>query len=209
MISSILKFFGCTPKSNKPQNQAISEKTELDDQIAKSIEEFKNRKIHKALTTEIIELTSDDELLQVVFDNLSEQLPKDYRKEYEFITTKFNSSQQAIFLSWWLEGEVNNGGFNQYYTNSSGQYAEMVPPLLEKMGATKFAELVNRANRIYQSNYEQITKGQDGTIEGFSKSYENNPLNGLDNEFYELYKEENLYKKQIEFIRANKDDFIN
>ncbi|MCB0541854.1 MAG: hypothetical protein KDE33_30410, partial [Bacteroidetes bacterium] len=66
-----------------------------------------------------------------------------------------------------------------------------------------------RANRIYQSNYEQITKGQDGTIEGFSKSYENNPLNGLDNEFYELYKEENLYKKQIEFIRANKDDFIN
>ena len=209
IISSIFKFFGCTSKSGNSQNQTISEKTELDEQIMKSVEEFKNRKIYKKLTAEIIESTSDDELLQVVFDNLSEQLPKDYRKEYEFITTKFNSSQQAIFLSWWLEGEVNNGGFNQYYTNSSGQYAEMVPQLLEKMGAIRFAELTDRANKIYKSNFEEITKEQDGTIEGFSKSYENNPLNDLDSEFYELYKEEDLYKKQIEFIRANKEDFIN
>ena len=208
MMSSIINFFGCSPKSKRPTNLTNSEKTEFDEQIAKSIEDFKNRKIYTKLSVKIIDLTPDDKLLQVVFDNLSEQLPKDYRKEFEFITKKFNSSQQAIYLTWWLEGEVNNGGFNQFYTNSSGQYADMVPEQLRKMGATKFAELAERANQIYKSNYEQIRKEQDGTIEGFSKSYENNPLNELDDEFYKLYEQENLYMKQIEFIRMNKNDFI-
>jgi hypothetical protein len=181
----------------------------MDEQIANSIESFKNREVHENLTLEIIDSTSDEQLLQVVFDNLTAQIPRNYKKEYEFITTRFNSSQQAIFLSWWLEGEVNNGGFNQYYTNSSGQYAEMVPGLLKKMDALKFAELAERANQIYRSNYKQITKDQDGTLEGFSKSYENNPLNDLDSEFYKLYDQENLYQKQIEFIRKNKKDFVN
>ena len=208
-MGSMLKFFGCTSNKTNANNQKNKEQTEFEEKIAKSLEEFQNRKIHKNLSVDIIDSTEDDKLLQVVFDNLSEQLPKDHKKEYEFITTKFNSSQQAIFLSWWLEGEVNNGGFNQYYTNSSGQYADLVPNLLVKMDAVKFADLAKRANQIYKTNYKQITKEQDGSLEGFSKSYENNPLNDLDTEFYKLYEVENLYDKQIKFIRNNKKDFVN
>ena len=208
MIGSILKFFGCTSNSEK-NSQANKEQTEFEQIIANSIDEFQNRTIHKSLSTEIIDSTADDELLQVVFDNLSEQIPTDYRKEFKFITTKFNSSQQAIFLSWWLEGEVNNGGFNQYYTNSSGQYADIVPNLLAKMNAFKFADLADRANKTYKSHHKTITQEQDGSLEGFTKSYEDNPLNDLDTEFYKLYEEENLHQKQIEFIRNYKDDFVN
>ena len=209
MMGSILKFFGCNSNKAKENSQKNKEQTEFEEKIAKSLDEFQNRTIHKNLSVDIIDSTEDDKLLQVVFDNLSEQLPKDYKKEYEFITTKFNSSQQAIFLSWWLEGEVNNGGFNQYYTNSSGQYANLLPNLLAKMDAVKFSDLAKRANQIYKTNYKQITKEQDGSLEGFSKSYENNPLNDLDTEFYKLYEVENLYDKQIKFIRNNKKDFVN
>ena len=209
MIGSILKFFGCTSNKIKVNKQNNKEQTEFEQKIAKSLDEFQNRTIHKNLSIQIIDSTADDKLLQVVFDNLSEQLPKDYQKEYEFVTTKFNSSQQAIFLSWWLEGEVNNGGFNQYYTNSSGQYADLVPNLLTKIDAVKFSDLAKRANEIYKTNYKQITKEQDGSLEGFSKSYENNPLNDIDTEFYKLYEVENLYDKQIKFIRNNKEDFVN
>lgn len=209
IISSIFKLSGCIPNNSNPENQAKSEKKELTEEFSKSIEDFQNRKIYKHLTTEIIDSTSDDNLLQLVFDNLSEQLPDDYKMEYDFITLNFNSSQQAIYLSWWLEAEVNNGGFNQYYSNSSGQYAKLMPKLLSKMKAPKFSELTDRANKIYKSNLDKITKEQDGTLEGFSKSYENNPLNDLDGEFYKLYEEENLYQIQIEFIRRNKNDFVN
>ena len=208
MLGSILEIIGCNPKHKKSAGQSVKDVNEISAQILKSNEEFVNRTIHKFLTNEIIDATADDKLLQVVFDNLSEQLPKDHRKEYDYVTTKFNSSQQAIFLCWILEGEVNNGGFNQYYTNSSDQYASLVPELLSMMKATKFAELISRANVIYETNYQKITKDQDGTLAGFSKSYEENPLSTLDTEFYNLYLEENLHQKQIDFIRMNKEDFI-
>lgn len=207
MIGSLINFSNCSKENRNKNNSSLS--SEQKKQVSESVEQFKNRKIYKKLTVKIIDSLTNDELLQVVFDNLSEKLPKDYKKEYQHITENFNSSQQAIYLIWWLEGEINNGGFNQYYTNSNGQYADIIPSLLEKMQAKEFADLMKRANKTYKTEFETITKDQNGTLEGFSQSYENNPLNTYDNEFYKLYDSENIYKKQIEFIRKNKEDFIN
>ena len=54
---------------------------------------------------------------------------------------------------------------------------------------------------------ERITKHQDGTLDGFSKSYEDNPLNNFDTEFYALYKTENLQQLQVDFVRRRKSQF--
>ena len=193
----IFLFLSCNSNPNK-----------IDRNMTPSIEAYENRKIYRELTVAIIDSIEDMQLLQVVFDNLSEQLPKDYSKHYDFITLKFNSSQQAIYLSWWLEAEVNNGGFNQYFANTDGQYAELLPSLLNKMKAYKISNLVKDANLIYNKHYQSITQNQDGTVEEFSKSYEDNPLNDLDNKFYKLYESENLTQKQIDFIRNHKEDFV-
>lgn len=195
-IAIILNLFGCSGQTKKE-----------DDQLSKRMEAFKNRPIHKVLTEKIIDTTSDDDLLLVVFDNLTEKLPSDYKKEYETVTT-WNKSRQAIYLIWLLEGEVNNGGFNQFYFNSSGQFYKHLPEVLRLVGANKFASLTEKANKIYEKENEKITKHQDGTIEGFSKSYDDNPLNELDTEFYELPKKENLQQIQIDYIRKNKNEFI-
>lgn len=77
------------------------------------------------------------------------------------------------------------------------------------IGANRFSDLATRANTTYKLEYEKITAHQDGTLEGFSKSYENNPLDVYDDEFYELYKEENLNDLQIKYIRLHKSDFFN
>jgi len=142
-----------------------------------------------------------------VFDNLSEKLPEDYEKEYETVMT-WNKSRQAIYIIWVLEAEVNNGGYNQFYSNSSGQFYKELPQALRLVGATGFADLTQRANDLFEKENENITKHQDGTIEGFSKSYEDNPLNDLDTEFYELYETEKLMQIQVDYIRQNKNDFI-
>ena len=73
---------------------------------------------------------------------------------------------------------------------------------------TGFAELTQRANDLFEKENEKITKHQDGTIEGFSKSYEDNPLNDLDTEFYDLYETEKLMQIQVDYIRQNKNEFI-
>ena len=203
IISTILNLFGCSGQSKNDDGKLTPEMEEI---IASSVDEFKNRPIHKKLSEQIIDTTSDENLLQVVFDNLSEKQPNDYKKEYETVIS-WNKSRQAIYMIWILEAEVNNGGYNQFYFNSSRQFYKHLPEALKLVGATKFADLTERANKTLESENEKITKHQDGTIEGFSKSYDENPLNDFDTEFYELYKTENLQQIQIDFIRKNKKEF--
>jgi hypothetical protein len=111
-------------------------------------------------------------------------------------------------MIWLLEAEVNNGGYNQFYFNSSGQFYKQLPEALRLIGAYKFADLTIRANNTYEKENAKITKYQDGTIEGFSKSYDDNPLNKFDDEFYDLYKQEDLQKIQVDYIRKHKSAFV-
>lgn len=204
LISTILNFFDCSGQQKKDEGKLSKE---MEEQLANSVEAFKNRPIYKELTEQIIDTTSDENLLQVVFDNLSEKQPADYEKEYETVMS-WNKSRQAIYMIWALEAEVNNGGYNQFYFNSSGQFYMHLPDALRLVGAKKFADLTEKANKTFENENEKITKHRDGTIEGFSKSYDDNPLNDFDSEFYDLYKTENLQQIQVDFIRKNKKEFI-
>lgn len=203
-ISTILNLFGCSGEAKKDAG-GLSKETQ--EQLTNSVEAFKNRSIHKELTNQIIDKTSDEDLLQVVFDNLSEKQPIDYKKEYETVMS-WNKSRQAIYMIWLLESEVNNGGYNQFYFNSSGQFYKHLPEALKLVGANKFADLTKKANDTFLRENSKITQHQDGTLEGFSKSYDDNPLNKFDHEFYDLYKIEDLQQIQIDFIRKNKTEFI-
>ena len=79
---------------------------------------------------------------------------------------------------------------------------------LELIGAAQFAELVEKANRTYSEIKDELEAKDDRITESFSESYEDNPLNELDDRFYELEESENLDSLQIMFIRKNKEDFI-
>ena len=204
LIATILNFFGCTGQTKK-NDSGLSK--EMEEQLAQSVEAFKKRPIHKELTEQIIDTTLDDNLLQVVFDNLSEKQPTNYEKEYETVMS-WTKSRQAIYMIWVLEAEVNNGGYNQFYFNSSGQFYKHLPDALRLVGATKFADLTKRANETFEKENPKITQHQDGTLEGFIKSYDDNPLNKYDDEFYDLYKTENLQQIQVDYIRKNKKEFI-
>lgn len=204
LIATILNLLGCSGRT-KENNSGLS--NEMEEQLAQTIEAFNNRPIHKELTEQIIDTTSDENLLQMIFDNLSEKQPADYEKEFESVMS-WNKSRQAIYMIWALEGEVNNGGYNQFYFNSSGQFYKHLPDALKLVGANKFADLTKRANETFEKENPKITQHQDGTLEGFNKSYDDNQLNNFDDEFYNLYKTENLQQIQVDFIRKNKKEFI-
>ena len=203
IVTTILNLFGCSGQIKKDDGKLSKE---MNEQLANSVEAFKNRPIHKELTEQIIDTTADENLLQVVFDNLSEKQTTDYEKEYETVMS-WNKSRQAIYMIWALEAEVNNGGYNQFYSNSSGQFYKHLSDALKLVGANKFADLTKRANETFEKENPKITQHQDGTLEGFSKSYDDNPLNKFDDEFYDLYKTENLQQVQVDFIRKHKTEF--
>ena len=57
------------------------------------------------------------------------------------------SEAEKVFVAiWGLEADVNNGGFSQYYYNSSGDHAMHAPGALRAIGANQMAGIVDKAN---------------------------------------------------------------
>jgi hypothetical protein len=54
-----------------------------------------------------------------------------------------------VIIVWSLQGEVGNGGFDQFYFNSSGDYAAETVEVLERIGAHRTAALVAEGNRLF------------------------------------------------------------
>jgi uncharacterized membrane-anchored protein YjiN (DUF445 family) len=205
MLSSLLSIFGCKGQTKE------KEKDKINQQVDKSIEDFLKRPIYSVLTVNILDSVENDKLEQTIIDNILSKLDSNdsSEKQYEIIKS-LSKGRQSIFSTWVLEGEVNNGGFNQYFYNfaSSGQYAEEARDGFKLINAIKHAALTQKAIDVILKNAKKLSKFKDGTLESFSKSYENNPLNPLDNEFYGLGKIENLSELRIKYIRDHLLEFI-
>src|SRR5258708_26400252 len=74
--------------------------------------------------------------------DLSESKRTKFGKE-DFET---QSVPQKVFSSVWaVESEVNNGGFSQYFLNSSAETSAFVAEALEAIGAPRTADICRRA----------------------------------------------------------------
>ena len=180
---------------------------EESDKMQKLFEDFEKRTIYKVLTVDIIKNIKDENLEQAIIDNIQTKFNKDFSNEEEVVRS-LSEGKKAIYVTWILEAEVNNGGFNQFYFNSSGQLADLGEDAFKTIGASQFADLVAQANSIYDVTKENLEKYNDGTIESFSKSYDQNPLNDLDDKFYKLYKHEPLDQIKVQYIRNNVKEFV-
>ncbi|MEQ8316912.1 MAG: DMP19 family protein [Phycisphaerales bacterium] len=65
---------------------------------------------------------------------------------------KLTEPEQVFRAIWELEADVNNGGFAQYYLNSSGDSAWFAPTALEQIGAKQASEVVAQANALFPSS---------------------------------------------------------
>ena len=89
-----------------------------------------------------------------------------------------------------LEMEVNNGGFNQYFINSSGQNCYETLKALKKNGKVKTAKLLESAINLINPNHisekEFVEKLQKREVEELYDEKISTELNKLDAEFYKL-----------------------
>ena len=74
--------------------------------------------------------------------NLSSSKNADFGKK-DFLAQSPN--QQVFSTIWCLEGQVNNGGFQQYFYNSSSETVPFLLNALNEIGATKTAQICQAA----------------------------------------------------------------
>jgi hypothetical protein len=61
--------------------------------------------------------------------------------------TEGTEAEHVVLAVEAMEREVNNGGFDQFFLNSSNEYARMIVPALRRIGAERTAEIADQAIR--------------------------------------------------------------
>lgn len=101
-----------------------------------------------------------------------------------------NHEQRVFSAIWELEGQVNGGGFSSYFENEEPDAVSFAPIALRAIGATKCADIVDRALQI-------STQDSAGNID--------NLLQALDDEFLEY--PDNLTDLLYEFVASHAETF--
>lgn len=72
------------------------------------------------------------------------------------LARRFSQGQKALYFFWYLDAEVTNGGFIQFYWNDNRKY---LPPIIEGfklIGDSSMLDLVNKADGEYLKHKEQF-----------------------------------------------------
>ncbi len=125
--------------------------------------------------------------------------------EYGQNLSKLNSSQQLVIVIENLEREINNGGFNQFYLNSSGNHSKETISYLNKIGANKTAEIVEKANSEWPN--KQVPKDRIERIAILETIVEKaEPVwEECDQIFYEY--QDDIAGLLMNFVKKNRADF--
>ena len=113
--------------------------------------------------------------------------------------------QKNFFFNQNLEREVNNGGFKQYFSNSSGDFAHETIDSLRIIGAEKTAAILQKA--IDQFPGKTVLKdriARQAVLERIEETADE-VWEELDQIFFTY--EDNLNELNIEYVRLNKDKF--
>jgi hypothetical protein len=150
--------------------------------------------------------TPDDRLESLIADAMFAAMRDKYEWEYEVVEA-WPPGLRMLYTTWQVEGEVNNGGFNQYFWNTDGQLADMALEGFRLVRAAKYADIMQRAIATHKREVSEMQKyKENGTLDAFSESYEHTDLNKLDEEFFDL--DEDLSGLRIKYIRAHLDEFV-
>ena len=189
-----IALVGC---SSKPDSKAMEEK------IAASMEALKNPRIYEKLDSATLREIPNTDLELAVFDYAASKLDG---KNDRQILMGLSPGVRALYLTWVVEAEVNNGGFNQYYFNTEGAFAPDAVDAFEFFGATQLAALMREANAVREAEEKAMAKFKDAkTLEAFLESYEETKLGPLDDRFIEL--SEKLTELRVARIRQTPELF--
>ena len=113
--------------------------------------------------------------------------------------------EKTVYVVSWLEAELNNGGFDQYFFNSAADNARDVPDALVRVGADQLAKLVTEVNALFPPpgpSPERATRQRQ--LDRLASRVE---LDDFDDRFYR--NPENLEHLVAAFARAHVDRLPN
>ena len=149
--------------------------------------EYEQNIKYRSLNAETIAALPNADLYQASLDII--WLRMKGRGDWEQVLMEMPAGYTDLYFIRWYEAEVNNGGHNQYFFNSSGQYVEETLTAIERVGAQEYQENLEKAIAIRLSEADDPTLRalyDDQTLESFMETYKYSSLDECDDRFYAL-----------------------
>ncbi len=109
------------------------------------------------------------------------------REDDPELTKRFSPAQKLMYFWWYLDAQVSNGGFIQFYYNGYGPYIPAILAGLEYLKDKKMFALVEKAQSIYVQHEDEFNSARATTdlfnSDLYSKMKE---LSLLDGEYFSL-----------------------
>lgn len=132
---------------------------------------------------------------------------KDQEEDEIRVSKRFSPGQKALHFIWYLDGQVTNGGFIQFYLNGYGKYIPAIIDGLTLIGDDEMLALVKQADDLYLKNKERFDQQTDKIEEeGWGNLYDD--LEGFDELDEQYYKTHERTMTLLEkYARRNPVDF--
>ncbi|MCP4179733.1 MAG: DMP19 family protein [bacterium] len=158
---------------------------------------FWNKKKSQISVSEILrDKSGQDALIEI--DNLLSEI---FYKKPKVLTDE----EKVIVMILEYEREINNGGFNQFYFNLSGNYYNDIVNALEKVKSIKFIDFLKKSSTPFP---DSIIPGNRNKRQEILEKIEDDAeelWGNLEQEFFKY--EENIYELLINYIRENIEHF--
>jgi len=121
-------------------------------------------------------------------------------EEYESNLSEFNDYQKYIFAIEWYIVEVNNGGHDQFYFNSTGIVWEDALMGFKEIGAEENYIVLLESTKLLGGTPSKVREERQNQLDKLEPDFDE-----LDNRLYDSEKE--LYEKINEYILKNMEMF--
>ena len=128
------------------------------------------------------------------------------KEKEKLLSKRLSPGQKALYFFWFLDAEVTNGGFIQFYWNGYRQYLPPILKGLELIGDTELIDLVKKTDKEYLANKDKFNSQREKNnwepLYNDLKEFEN-----FDNHYYKIHdKTMELIEK---YARQNASEFVN
>jgi hypothetical protein len=102
------------------------------------------------------------------------------------------ASARTLFAAHWLYSEVCNGGFHQFYWNTTGILAPEAADAYAAIGMPRTAEIVRRSIAWFPAPYPRDREIRIELLDRHADTHprSKDPFNSLDDEYYEAVESE-------------------
>lgn len=101
-------------------------------------------------------------------------------------------ASRILFAAHWCQSEINNGGFDQFFSNSTGVLAPEGVNAFRALGMPRTADLIGEAMAAFGLPYPRERDEREDALEAlWGADNDADPFGNLDEAFFEMVETEN------------------